>query len=142
MRRVRSTLKQGGFPVLVVAGVNLLLVLCVCVLLSNHLGPRFGFTVQPQESHFRIDSYDRNNTHIVSVAPGDSPRIYVGSNLLRGGYEDFEAQLCSWDCPSPSRVSVILVLDKAVSAGAAQRLADMILSHGFTCSFAGVPALE
>jgi hypothetical protein len=142
MRRVRTTLKQGGFPILVVAGVNLFLVLCVCVLLSNHLGPRFGFTVQPQESHFRIGAYDRDNTHIVSVAPGDVPRIYVGSTLLRGGYEGFEEQLRLWDCPTPSRVSVILVMDKAVSSGAAQRLADMVLSHGFTCSFAGVPALE
>lgn len=37
MRRVRSTLKEGGFPILVVAAVNLFLVLCVCVLLPNHL---------------------------------------------------------------------------------------------------------
>lgn len=142
MRRVRSTLKQSGFPILVVAGVNLFLVLCVCVLLSNHLGPRFGYTVQPQESHFRISSYDRDNTHIVSVAPGEQPRIYVGANLLRGGLDGFEQQLCSWDCPNPSRVTIILVLDKAVPSGVAQRLTDMILTHGFTCSYAAVPALE
>lgn len=142
MRRVRSSLKEGGFPILVVAGVNLFLLLCTCVLLSNHLGPRFGFTVQPQESHFRIGSYDRNNTHIVSVAAGDSPRIYVGADLVRGGFEGFEQQLAAWDCPAPSRVSVILVLDKAVPSGVAHRLTDMILSHGFTCSYAGVPALK
>ena len=142
MRRVRSTLKEGGFPILVVAAVNLFLLLSICVLLSNHLGPRFGFTVQPQESHFRIGSYDRDNTHIVSVAPGDSPRIYVGADLVRGGYEGFEKQLAGWDCDNPSRVSVILVLDKAVPSGVAHRLTDMILSHGFTCSYAGVPAIE
>lgn len=142
MHRVRSTLKEGGFPILVVAGVNLFLLLCTCVLLTNHLGPRFGYTVQPQESHFRMASYDRNNTYTVSVAPGDSPRIYVGGDLVRGGFEGFEKQLAAWDCPVPSRVSVILVMDTAVPVGVSQRLTDMILSHGFTCSYAGVPALK
>lgn len=142
MRRVRSTLKEGGFPILVVAAVNLFLVLCVCVLLSNHLGPHFGYTVQPQESHFVIGSYNRDYTHIVSVAPGNTPRIYVGSELVRGGYEGFEKHLSEWKIANPSRVSVILVLDKAVSAGVSQRLTDMILSHGYSCSYAAVPTIE
>lgn len=142
MRRVRSTLKEGGFPIIVVAGVNLFLVLCVCVLLSNHLMPRFGFTVQPQETHFAIESYNRDLTHIVSVAPGVEPRLYVGSELVRGGLSGFEQQLKLWATPNPSRVSVILVLDKAVPAGVVHRLTDMVLSHGYTCSYAGVPALE
>ena len=142
MRRVRSTLKEGGFPILVVAAVNLFLVLCVCVLLSNHLGPHYGYTVQPQESHFVIGSYNRDYSHIVSVAPGDSPRIYVGAELVRGGYEGFEKRLDEWGTGNPSRVSVILVLDKAVSAGVSQRLTDMILSRGYMCCHAAVPAIE
>ena len=143
MRRVRSTLKEGGFPILVVATVNLFLVLCVCVLLSNHLGPHYGYTVQPQESHFVIGSYNRDCTHIVSVAPGDTPRIYVGAELVRGGYEGFEQFLRDWTPEgNPSKVSVVLVLDKAVSSGVSQRLTDMILSHGYTCCYAAVPAIE
>lgn len=142
MRRVRSTLKEGGFPILVVAAVNLFLVLCICVLLSNHLGPHYGYTVQPQESHFMIGAYNRDFTHIVSVAPGDSPRIYVGGELVRGGYEGFEKYLDEWKGSNPSRVSVILVLDKAVSSGVSMRLTDMILSRGYTCSYAAVPAIE
>ena len=142
MRRVRSSLKNGGFPILVIALVNLFLVLCVCVLLSNHLVPRFGYSVQPQESHFVIGAYDRDNTHIVSVAPGDTPRLYVGSELVRDGYAGFEKHLSSWDAPNPSRISVILVLDKAVSSGVSMRLTDMILSRGYTCSYAAVPAIE
>ncbi len=142
MRRVRSSLKEGGFPIVVIAGVNLFLVLCVCVLLSNHLMPRFGYSVQPQESHFAIGSYDRDNAHIVSVAPGDTPRIYVGSELMRHGYDSFEKQLVSWEGSNPSRVTVILVLDKAVSAGVVHKLTNMILKHGFTCSYAGAPAME
>lgn len=143
MRRVRSTLKEGGFPILVVATVNLFLVLCVCVLLSNHLGPHYGYTVQPQESHFVIGSYNRDYTHIVSVAPGDTPRIYVGAELVRGGYEGFEQFLRDWTPEgNPSKVSVVLVLDKAVSSGVSQRLTDMILSHGYTCCYAAVPAIE
>ena len=143
MRRVRSSLKNGGFPILVIALVNLFLVLCVCVLLSNHLVPRFGYSVQPQESHFVIGSYNRDYTHIVSVAPGDTPRIYVGAELVRGGYEGFDKFLRDWAPEgNPSKVSVILVLDKAVSAGVSQRLTDMILSHGYTCCYAAVPAIE
>lgn len=142
MRRVRSTLKESGFPILVVAAVNLFLVLCVCVLLSNHLVPRFGYTVQPQESRFVIGSYNRDYTHIVSVAPGDTPRIYVGAELVRGGYDGFAGYLDKWKIANPSRVSVILVMDKAVSAGVAQRLTDMILSRGYSCSYAAVPAIE
>lgn len=142
MRRVRSTLRSTGSPILVIAGVNLFLVLCICVLLTNHLIPRYGFTVQPQDSHFVIGSYDRDQMHIVSVAPGNEPRIYVESELVRGGYDGFEKYLSSWDAPNPSRVSVVLVVDKAVAAGAVQRLTDMVLAHGFTCSHAGVPAFE
>ena len=142
MRRVRSRLKDGGFPIVVIAGVNLFLVLCVCVLLSNHLVPRFGYSVQPQESHFVIGAYDRDNSHIVSVAPGDTPRLYIGSELVRDGYAGFEKHLASWETANPSRVSVILVLDKAVPAGAVHHLTDLILKHGFTCSYAGVPALD
>ena len=142
MRRVRSTLKEGGFPILAVAAVNLILIFCVCLLLPNHLGPRYGYGVQPQESHFVIGSYNRDFTHIVSVAPGDTPRLYVESELVRGGYDGFEKCLESWKTPNPSRVSVILVLHKAVSSGIAQRLTDMILSHGYTCSYAAVPAIE
>lgn len=127
---------------LVVTAVNLFLVLCVCVLLPNHLGPHYGYTVQPQESHFVIGSYNRDFTHIVSVAPGDVPRIYVGSELVRGGYEGFQKRLESWNTGSPARVTVILVLDKAVSAGVAQHLTDMVLSCGFSCSHAAVPAIE
>lgn len=142
MRRVRSTLNEGGFPILVVAVVNLFLILCVCVLLTNHLGPRFGYTVQPQESRFVIGAYNRDYTHIVSVAPGDSPRIYVGSELVRDGYEGFEKHLQEWKIKNPERVSVVLVLDKAVSSGICHRLTDMILAHGYSCSYAAVPTIE
>lgn len=142
MRRVRTTLKDGGFPILVAAGVNLLLLLCICVLLSNHLVPRFGYAVQPQESHFVIGSYDRDRTHIVSVAPGDSPRLYDGEDLIRDGYAGFEKRLEKWNSANPARVNVILVLDKAVPSGVVMKLTDMILAHGYSCSYAGVPAIE
>lgn len=142
MRRVRSTLKNGGSPIVVIAVVNLFLVLCIGVLLTNHLTPRYGVAVQPQETHFTIGAYDRDFSHIVSVAPGDVPRIYVGAELVQGGYEGFEAQLKTWDSANPSRTMVILVIDKAVPSGVVQTLTDMILLHGFSCSYSGVPALE
>ena len=61
---------------------------------------------------------------------------------MRHGYDSFEKQLVSWEGSNPSRVTVILVLDKAVSAGVVHKLTNMILKHGFTCSYAGAPAME
>lgn len=142
MRRVRSTLKSGGFPIVAIAAVNLFLVLCISVLLTNHLTPRFGVAVQPQETHFTIGNYNRDHTRIVSVAPGIVPRIYVGSELVQGSYAGFEDQLAAWDAANPERIMVVLVIDKAVPTGVIQRLTDMVLSHGFSCSYAGVPALD
>ena len=57
MRRVRSTLNEGGFPILAVAAVNLILILCVCLLLPNHLGPRYGYGVQAdvRDPRYRCD---------------------------------------------------------------------------------------
>lgn len=144
MRRVRSTLRDGGAPILLIAGVNLFLVLCLCVLLTNHLVPRYGVTVRPAESHFVMDGYDRSLVHIVSVAPGDEPRIYVGSELLPGGISAFRLQLDEWkkQAKNPSEVTVVLVVDEAVSAGAVQQLTDMVLCCGFVCSYSAVPALN
>lgn len=135
-----SRLTDGGPAIVVAAGVSLFLVLCLMVLLTNHIVPSYGLRVRPAESHFVMGSYDRDLGHVVSVAPGDTPRIFVESRALEGGVAEFEQCLDSWDCPTPSRVRVLLVVDRAVPAGTMTELADMVLAHGFTCGFAGVPA--
>lgn len=139
MRIPHDRLPDRGPVIVIVACVGLFLVLCLTVLLPNHIVPRFGMRVRPAESHFVMGSYDRDAGHVVSVAPGDTPRVFVESEEVPGGVKGLEAFLRQWDCANPSRVRVVLVVDAAVSAGTMQELADMVLRHKFTCSFAGLP---
>lgn len=132
-------------PVIVIAAVmSLFLVLCIMVMLPNHIVPRFGVLARPSESHFVMGSYDRSTGHVVTVAPGpgDTPRVFVESKEVPGGLKGFEDCLREWDCETPSRVRVLLVVDAAVPAGVLQRLTDMVLSHGFSCGFSGIPAVK
>lgn len=142
MKRVRSGLNDSGFPIVVIAGVNLFLLLCLCVLLSNHRMPRYGAGVRPAESHFIMGRQDRAHTHLLTVLPGETPRVFLEDREIEGGLNGVESVLAGWDCASPSRVSVVLVCDEAAPAGALQKLADMVLCHGFSCSFAGRPAVD
>lgn len=139
MRRIRSSLKGTGFAIIAVAGVNLFLLLCLCVLLNTHRLPRYGVSVLPAESHFVIGHFDRSHSHILTMTPGDTPRFFLEEKEVEGGLEGVEALLSGWDSPNPERVVVVLVCDEAVSAGTVQRVADMVLMHGFTCAFAGRP---
>lgn len=127
---------------LVLVGANLFILMCVCVLLTNHLVPRYGCRVNPAESHFVMGEYARDTSHIVSISAGDAPRIYNGSLLVEGGVAGLEALLEKWKRTSPAsrKVHVVLVPDNAVSIGTLQQITDMILSCGFTCSYAAVPA--
>ncbi len=139
MRHARSSLGSGGFTVLIAAGVCLFLLLCTCVMLSNHLLPRYGMNVRPASTHFLMSSYDRNQTHILTITPGAPPCYYLEGRMIPGGIEGVEKKLQSWDCATPSHVCVLLVADQAVPSGDVQRLTDRILLHGFTCMIAGRP---
>lgn len=144
MRRVRSNLNGTGLPIVAAAGINLFMILCVCVLLQNHRLPRFGYNVKPYESHFVIDSYDRSVSHIITVTPGKTPRFFLEENEIPGGMEGIEECLRSWKNPEidSSLVTVNLVCDEAVSAGTLQQLTDMILRYGYTCVFSGRPPIN
>ena len=144
MRMQHDRLPDRGPVIVIVAVVSLFLVLCILVLLPNHIVPRYGMLARPSESHFVMGSYDRAAGHVVSVAPGPggSPRVYVESKEVPGGLPGFEEYLRQWDCDTPSRVRVLLVVDAAVPAGVMQQLADMVLSHGFSCGFSGIPAVK
>lgn len=142
MKRVRSSLKGNGFHIVVIALLNLFLLLCICVLLHHHRLPRYGANVRPAATHFVMGAYDRSTSHIITVTPGDTPRFFLEEKEIKGGLDGVEEILKTWDCASPNRVTVVLVSDEAVSVGTMQKLADMVLSHGFTCSFAGLPALD
>lgn len=142
MRRIRSRLTDNGSSALVVSAVALILAMGSCVLLTYHVGPRYGVRVRPESSHFVMGGYDRSQTHIISVAAGDEPRLYVGAEQVPGGMAGIEEQLKLWDCENPARVTVVLVADRAVAAGTLQKLADMVLCHGFNCCLGAVPSVE
>ncbi len=139
MKRNRSNLGAGGPSILVVAGVNLFLLLCMCVLLGTHLLPRYGVNVRPASSHFVMSSYDRDQTHLITVAPGMPPCYYLEGKMIPGGIEGVEEQLRAWDCPSPARVVVLIVADEVVSSCEVPRLAHLVLRPGFTCMMAARP---
>ena len=144
MRIRHNSLPDRGPAIVIVAVVLLFLVLCILVLLPNHIVPRYGMLARPSESHFVMGSYDRATGHVVSVALGanGSPRVFVESKEIPGGLQGFEACLSQWDCDTPSRVRVLLVVDAAVPSGILQQLTDMALSHGFSCGFSGIPAVK
>ncbi len=143
MKRIGSTkLGSGGPVILVVAGINLFLLLCMCVLLGTHVLPRYGVNVRPAASHFVMSAYDRSQTHLITISAGMPPCYYLEGKLIPGGLNGVEEQLNAWDCASPARVVVLLVADDVVPSGDVQRLADRILLHGFTCMIAARPDLN
>ncbi len=143
MKRIRSTkLGSGGPVILVVAGINLFLLLCMCVLLGTHLLPRYGVNVRPAASHFVMSAYDRSQTHLITITSGMPPCYYLEGKRIAGGLNGVEELLDSWKCNSPSRVVVMLVADDAVPAGDVQRLTDRILLRGYTCMMAARPDLN
>lgn len=142
MKRVRSSLKGNGFHIVVIALLNLFLLLCICVLLHHHRLPRYGANVLPASTHFVMGAYDRSNSHIITVTPGETPRFFLEEKEIKDGLDGIERLFKTWDCAAPARITVVLVCDEAVASGTMQKLADMVLSHGFTCTLAGRPALD
>lgn len=142
MRRVRSTLSDSGFSVIALAGVNLALLLCLCVLLNTHRLPKYGLNVCPAESQFILSPFDRSHSHVITITPGETPRFFLEGREIPGGMSGLEPMLKSWDGPQRSHVSVILVSDAAVPAGIVQGVVDRVLAHGFNCSLAGRPVTD
>lgn len=141
MRRARSQLKTGGFAIIILAGVNLFVLLCMCVLLTGYRAPVFGLNVHPADTRFIIGAYDRDNTHIITVTPGDTPRYFLRNREIPNGAEGLDAELAAWKTNSTTPVTVIIVCDEAASAGALQQVADKVLAHGHHCVIYGRPDL-
>ena len=142
MRRIRSNLKGSGFAMIILAGVNLFVLLCMCLLLTSYRAPRHGLNVRPAASHFVLDAYDRSHSHIITVTPGNPPRFYLEDHEIANGLAGVDAELDAWKAKTSAQVTIIIVCDEAVSVGAVQQLADKVLSHGFTCAFFGRPASD
>lgn len=140
MRRVRSKLPDSAISVVVLAGINLLLLLCACVLLNTHRLPRYGMSVCPAESHFVMPRYDRSYTRVITITPGEQPRLFLEGNEIKDGVEGLDELLAAWDDGHPGRVSVILMCDAAVPVGIVQRVADKVMLRGFNFSLSARPA--
>ena len=87
-------------------------------------------------------AFYRSLSHIITVAPGETPRFFLEDTEISGGMDGVENLLSEWDSPTPAHVTVIIVCDEAVAVGSIQQLVDKILSHGFTCAFFGRPASD
>lgn len=142
MRRIRSRLSDSGLSVIALAGVNLVLLLCLCVLLNTHRLPKYGLNVIPAESHFLISQFDRTQSHVITITPGREPRFFLEGREIKNGMHGVEEALSQWDGPLSSRVTVVLVCDNAVPAGTVQSVVDRILSHGFNCALSGRPTTD
>lgn len=129
-----------GTALLAVAGVNVFVLLCVCVLLTSYRPLLYGVNIQPAGTHHVMESYDRSGSHVITVSPGEVPRFFLEDREIDGGLDGIDAILDTWDCPTPSRVTVIIACDEAVSIGTIQALTDRILLHGFNCALSGRPA--
>ena len=92
-----------------------------------------------------MDSYNRDNLHIITITPGESPRVYAGGKMLENGLKSLESTLDTWAAQAPARkdaVTILIECDPAVSAGVQQQVIDMVLLRKFTCSLVGRPALN
>ena len=144
MRRVRSNLNDSGFAIVILAGANLFVLLCLCVLLTSYRSPRFGVSIRPAASHFSIERFDRSLSHIITITPGETSRYYAGDEEIPDGLLGVKHLLEKWkEAPvRPDSITVIIACDEAVSVGTVQKLADMIMQQGFTCAFYGCPATD
>ncbi len=144
MRRIRSSLNGTGFAIVILAGVNLFVLLCVCVLLTGYRAPRFGVNIRPAASHFSIERFDRSLSHIITVMPGETPRYYVGDSEILNGLQGIKELLSEWreTTNRPETITVIIACDAAVSVGTVQTLTDLIMQAGLTCAFYGRPATD
>ncbi len=142
MQRVKSTLPDTGFPIIIIAWANILLLLFVCALLKNHSLPQFGFDVVSSESHFNISRIDRTQTHFITITAGDKPRLFLDMTELPNSREEIVKALEGLAGKNASRTHIVIIQDEAVAVGAAQQIIDEILRLGYRCSLAARPARD
>ena len=139
MQRVSSQLKETGYPIIAAAALSLILLLAVLGIMRAHAQPKFGADILPAESNYLMGQYDRSNTYLITIAPGDEPRFYMQSQEVENGLEGISAKLDEWEGDSPARVKVIIMQDESIPIGVTQKLINIVLKRGFTCSLAARP---
>ena len=139
MQRVHSQLKESGYPLVAAVALNLILLLVVIFVMRLHAQPRYGVDGTPAQSSYLMGQYDRSNTILITIALGDEPRFYMHSQEVEGGLRGVEEKLQAWEGSNQRRASVIIMQDECVPIGVTQKLINIVLECGFTCSLAARP---
>lgn len=139
MKKAHLSLKDGGWPLIVIAGINLMLVLCIIFVLRNHISPHFGVNVRMMSSHYVMGMVDREQSLILTITAGDEPSYYLGNKKVEGGRKELNKTLEALNAEDEARHTIIIVADEAVSVGNLQAVTDIILAHGYTCTLAARP---
>lgn len=139
MKQNRLTLGDGGWPIIVIATINLMLLLCIIFVLNNHASPHFGMNVRMASSSFVMSNLNRQETQVLTIAAGDTPRFYLGSQAITGSWEGLNTKLEQLREEQPDQTNIVIVADESVTVGNLQRMMDAILSMGFNCTIAARP---
>ncbi|MFI3243699.1 MAG: biopolymer transporter ExbD [Akkermansia sp.] len=139
MKRDRISLGDGGWPLIVLAAINLMLLLCIIFVLQNHQSPHFGMNVRMASSSFVMGNMNRQETQVLTVAAGDTPRFFLGSKPIAGTWAGLNRELSRLREEQPNQINLIIVADESVTIGTLQRLMDEALILGFNCSIAARP---
>lgn len=142
LSRIETRLDSSATPLLTLVFINLLIIITVCTLLSSHIIPTYGINVRTVATHFVMGSMDRDLSHTITVSAGDQARFFISGKEITKGWAGIDEILDSWQCETPSRVTVIIYQDEAVSVGTMQRLVNRILLQGYTCTVAARPIIE
>lgn len=142
MKRTHLTLSDGGWPIVVMAVVNMLLVLCIIFMLRNHISPYFGMNVKMASSSFVMGSLNRDDTRVLTIAAGDSPRFYFGAKYVAKHWDGLESELKAFAQESHNQITIVIVADESVTVGTLQRTVDLILALGYNCTVAARPPVH
>ncbi len=130
---------DGGWPLIVLAVINMMLILCIIFVLKNHQSPHFGMKVRMAASSFVMGNMNRHEAQILTIAAGDTPRFFLGSQSITGSWTGLIKELHDLREEYPERINIIIVADECVTMGTIQRIMDEVLSMGFNCSVAARP---
>lgn len=139
MKRTHLTLSDGGWPLIVMAMVNMLLVLCIIFTLRYHITPHFGMNVRMASSSFVMGTLNKDDTRVLTITAGDSPCFYFATQAIPNAWDGLEQELKQLNAQSSHQYNIVIVADEAVTIGTLQRAMDLILTQGHNCTIAARP---
>ncbi len=140
---IRSTLPTPSFLILGSVGLNVVILVFVLTLISSGILPRYGVSVVPAESRYHIGTYDPAYMRVLTITPGDSPRCFLESKLIKDGVRGLSREFDELIEKTPQEhrhhLTIVLYADKSISLGMVQSVIDLVLSKGMHCASAAEP---